>query len=63
MKFTNKKNYLVNSKINNMVVFNNVNFRYFNSGDDIFDDLNIDLKKEFKLLLLVLTDQGKETLY
>ena len=27
----NKKNYLVNSKINNMVVFNNVNFRYFNS--------------------------------
>lgn len=58
----NKKNYLVNSKINNMVVFNNVNFRYFNSEDDIFDDLNIEFKEGIQTVITGPNGSGKSTL-
>ena len=58
----NKKNYLVNSNINNMVVFNNVNFRYFNSEDDIFDDLNIEFKEGIQTVITGPNGSGKSTL-
>ncbi len=57
-----KKNYLIDNKINNMVVFNNVNFRYFNSEDEIFKDLNVEFKEGIQTVVTGPNGSGKSTL-
>ena len=58
----NKDSYIVNNKLKNVVEFNNVNFRYFNSDEPIFNDLNLNIRKNIHTVITGPNGSGKSTL-
>ncbi len=58
----NKDSYIVSNKLKNVVEFNNVNFRYFNSDEPIFNDLNLNIRKNIHTVITGPNGSGKSTL-
>lgn len=55
-------NYIVNYNLDQAVKFDKVNFKYFNSDENLFTDLSISFKKEAHTILTGPNGSGKSTI-
>jgi len=58
----NKESYIVNEKTEHAIEFNNVDFKYFNSEDKIFDNISIKIPRNEHTLITGANGSGKSTL-
>ena len=59
----NKENFkFINDKHKNIIEIENLNFKYFNSEDYIFENLNLEIKKNTHTILTGPNGSGKSTL-
>ena len=58
----NKESYKVNSNLSKVIKFNNVEFKYFNSDESIFDNLNLEFEKNKHTVITGPNGSGKSTL-
>jgi len=62
LKLDYKNNSTFSKEINSLVKFENVNFKYFNSDDYIFENLNMEITKNSHTILTGPNGSGKSTL-
>ena len=56
------KHYIVNSELENAIEINKLNFKYFGSDENIFSNLNLNLKKNSHSVITGPNGSGKSTL-
>ena len=56
------KHYIVNSEQENAIEINKLNFKYFGSDENIFSNLNLNLKKNSHTVITGPNGSGKSTL-
>ncbi len=56
------KHYIVNSELENAIEINKLNFKYFGSDENIFSNLNLNLKKNSHYVITGPNGSGKSTL-
>ena len=57
-----KENFIYNSKIPSAIRFQNVSFKYFNAESDIFENLNLEIKKNKHTVITGPNGSGKSTI-
>ena len=58
----NKNKITINNNLDNAIEFKNVQFRYFNSNENTFENLNLNIKKDKHTILTGPNGSGKSTL-